>query len=190
MKFDSKDEEYIALWLEELKNNDIIIDYDRSISYELNNGLSVNYNEIKELKTKSTSKEKKQVLIPIKVYTPDFEVIWNKNNILIEKFIDFLYEDKKKDKLIYKLTTGAISSIYTSTIEVKPIFDMHSMTRLFKTNQAIMWDKYNIYVNLVNYQDLFEKTFTPKKYILTEKTLKERKIKWKVKTLEEFINNK
>jgi len=191
MTFDSKDEEYISWWLQELKEANIIDFYIRGDSYSLNESLINCYTETKQLKTKTSTIQKTQVLIPLKVYTPDFEIIWNNQSNLLSKFTTRLHTHGKYNNILYDSVRGKDNKLYySSIIEVKPIYDRHNMTRLFKTNQAIMWSRHNIYVNLLDYQTLFEKTFTPTKYLLTEKTLKEKKIKWNVKSLEEFINNK
>lgn len=190
MIFDSKDEEYFSWWCQELKDAGIIEDYGRARAYRLNKPLTDSYVENKVLKTKVKELVKEQTLIPVKVYTPDFYIVWKYK--LSNDFQQPLVDIGNR-----KLTKSFISQDNISIVEVKPIFDQNNMSRLFKTNQAIMWDKYSIYVNLVIYQELFEQTFTPKKYILEEGTYKnttkhgkkgDNKIKWKVKTLEEYLN--
>lgn len=178
---DSKDELYFSWWCEELKERGIIENFTRCESYELNNGLIGNYTFKKVLKTKTVNVEKKQTLIPIKVYTPDFKIVWNIE--LSNKFQESLLNIHG-----IELTKPFIVQGYdTSIVEIKPQFDQNNMTRLFKTNQAIMWDKHNIYVNMIVYQKLFEDTFTPTRFLLTTKTLKARKIEWEVRTLDEFL---
>ena len=63
------------------------------------------------------------------------------------------------------------------------------MTRVFKNNQKFIWDKYKEYVNLIYVTELFEQTFTPKKYRLTP-TGKPRKINWNPITLKQFVDDK
>lgn len=181
MIFDSKDEEYFSWWCQELKDAGIIQDYNRSESFQLNKPLIKEFVVEKELKTKIKSLFKKQTLIPIKEYTPDFIIYW-KYSVFTFKFAEDLGVQRQ---INVPFTYGAYRRTF---VEVKPIFDQNNMTRLFKTNQAIIWDKYGIYVNLVTYQELFEKTFTPKKFLLTDTGRQERKIKWKVRTLEEYLN--
>lgn len=186
MTFDSKDEEYFSWWCQELKDAGIIHDYGRCTPYVLNKEFTKQYIDFKILKTKTNVISKLQTLIPVKVYTPDFVIYWNDKKDY--KLTDLLDEtDGKYTKPFIKQYIPNIGS-GSSLVEIKPIFDQNSMTRLFKTNQAIMWDKYAIYVNLVTYQELFERTFTPKKFLLTDTGRQERKIKWKVRTLEEYLN--
>ncbi len=189
LQLDSDDEKYIGWYFQELKEAGIIIDFNRSKSYELNKPLKDFYIEVKVLITKTKDIKKEQTLIPIKVYTPDFDVFWDYK--LSEKFQQSIVDIGNR-----KLTKCFITQGNLSVVEVKPIFDQNNMTRLFKTNQAIIWDKYGIYVNLITYQELFEATFTPLKYIIEEGTYKknskhgnkgDNKIKWKVKTLQEYL---
>ncbi len=191
MTFDSNDELYISYWLQELKDFGIIDDFFRAESYTLNDPLIIEYEEEKQLKTKTSFVKKKQTLIPEKEYTPDFKIFWNQDFTKLYKFVSWLDNCKVQNIVVQDLGI--------SILEVKPIYDKHNMIRLFKTNQAIMWSRHNIYVSLVDYESLFEKTFTPRRYIIENGTYKNNskhgtkgtsKISWKVKVLEEFINNK
>lgn len=190
---DSNDELYFSWYCEELKEFGIIYDFTRGNSYELNKTLKIEYKEIKVLKTKTKIVDKIQTLIPTKIYTPDFEIIWNRGENS-RKFVQVLKESIQITKpFICQLLEG----IFTSIIEIKPQFDQNNMTRLFKTNQAIMWDK-KIYVNLIGYEELFENTFTPKKFILNPNQIYsnntkfgkkgDSKIKWKIRTLKEYLD--
>lgn len=70
------------------------------------------------------------------VYTPDFKVEWNNE-------FPYLFRKKwyvHKNNIIW--------------IEVKPSFDRHNMTRLFKINQKWMIDKHGIYVMLLTLKNL------------------------------------
>lgn len=97
-------------------------------------------------------------LIPVKHYTCDFKVIWN------EKSCTNLLEDVEyKENAPFK--SGKLEEWrFVSYFEVKPSFDQNNMTRLVKTNQAIVWDKYSIYVQIVIPEILFKETFLPTKY--------------------------
>lgn len=192
LKIDSDDEKYVGWYFQELKEVGIIKDFKRAESYTLNKNLIINYQEIKQLVTKTKVIEKSQTLILNKVYTPDYEVLWLKGENT-KKLVQILKPEIRITKIfICQLLKGE----FTSIIEVKPIHDQNNMTRLFKTNQAIVWDSYDIYVNLITYQELFEATFTPLKYIIEEGSYKnntkhgkkgDNKIKWKVRTLEEYL---
>ena len=61
------------------------------------------------------------------------------------------------------------------------------MTRLFSINQKWMYSEHGIYIQKVIPQKLFADTFTPKRYLMTDGGGQARKIKWDVKSLEEFV---
>lgn len=187
LQLDSDDEKYVGWYFQELKEAGIVLSFRRCQPFTLNEPLIIEYEEVVKLVTKTKHLQKKNVFIEGKVYTPDYEVFWGNNT---QKFVQDLYTQAKKNKVFVH------QGFRRSIIEVKPIHDMHNMTRLFKHNQAIMWDRHKIYVNLVTYQELFEATFTPLRYIIEEGTYKknskhgnkgDNKIKWKVRTLQEYL---
>jgi hypothetical protein len=51
-----------------------------------------------------------------------------------------------------------------------------------------MWQRHQIFVNLIQPHKLFEKTFTPKAWLVSP-TGKKRVIHWEVRTLEEYVNS-
>lgn len=53
----------------------------------------------------------------------------------------------------------------------------------FPLNQKWMYQRYGIYVDKIIPKELFENTFTPKRYLKTDGGDRERKINWKIKTL-------
>ena len=75
-----------------------------------------------------------------------------------------------------------------SIVETKGEFDRSNMTRLAVNNIKFLYEKYNIYVNLIKVPAIFKKTFTPDRYLLTDKTMKARTIKYEPRTLSKFIN--
>lgn len=187
LQLDSDDEKYVGWYFQELKEAGIVLSFRRCESFTLNESLIIEYEEVVELKTKTKYLQKKNVFIEGKVYTPDYEVFWGKNTL---KFVQDLHTQAKNNKPFVH------QGFRRSIVEVKPQHDMHNMTRLFKTNQAIMWDRHKIYVNLITYQELFEATFTPLRYIIEEGSYKkntkhgnkgDNKIKWKVRTLQEYL---
>jgi hypothetical protein len=132
------------------------------------------------MKTKSKEVEKNQVLLEEHIYTPEFVVTWTQKGS--ELFVDSLVGSStgKLNKPFIK-TYG-----YDTLIEVKPEFDQNSMERLFKINQKWVWDKHEVYINLVKPLKLFEKTFVPKKYLLTA-TGKPRVIHIPIRSLEDYL---
>lgn len=185
LAIDSDEEYYCLLYLEELMQAGYIYKIERAETYSLFDGLTNVYEEEKQLKTKVNIVEKRQVLLAAHEYTPEFVVKWTPKaiNLLIWKF----YRDvnEKFDKpFIYE----QVAEYPVSFIEVKPAFDQNNMTRAFKINQKWMYEKWGIFVNLVQPQKLMEETFTPREYLKTP-TGKTRVIHWPIKTLEEYIDS-
>lgn len=193
---DSNLERHFSWWCDELVKAGILIKYSRGREYIINNKeLKINWKEEKELKTKIKIKDVNKTLINKKVYTNDFDLFWNFNETS-NKFYTLLYnniisEPHTKPFISQVLVQEGFNRNLTSVVEIKPhAFDGFNMTRLFKTNQAIMWEKYEIYVNQIDSIKLFEATFTPQKYFFTDTGRALRKIPFKVRTLEEYLKEK
>ena len=116
------------------------------------------------------------------VYSPDFSIAWAEK----ARKIFFNVCGSKVDLYKSPFITDIFYS-HISIIEVKPVFDQNNMTRLFTINQKWMYQLHGVYVQKVVPVKLFEKTFTPKKYLLTDKSGKPRKLKYKPTSLEEFL---
>lgn len=186
-QLDSKDELYFSWWCNDLIEAHILHQYNKSSTIKLFDGLYHEYKEIKELKTKTKEVDKKQCLIDVTSYTPDYDLYFDINKC--SKLADVLCDNNIKfcAPLIGHVDedTGNIKVI----IEIKPIFDQNNMTRLFKLNQKWTYQLTGQFVNLIEYSKLFKETFTPSRFLLTDSGRQERKIdKWKVKTLNEFLN--
>lgn len=159
MVFDSKLEEYFSWWLEDLKTHQFISEFNRPETRILSEPVEVN----------------KKVIIEGHGYTGDFE-------FQLLKPIDFIVELDK-----YKKKTLLLSQNQKVLVEIKPAYDQNNMTRLFMNNRKWLYQKHGEYWNLVKLPNFFAKTFTPIRYLLTDSSLNQRKIKFKVKTLEEWI---
>jgi hypothetical protein len=184
--FDSPEELHFSYWLDELKSEGFIIEWYRDITpYQMTSGLKHSYTVTENLKTKTKTTDKQQIILRPSEYTPDFRIIWSDtaDNIFFQTF------DHKG-----KITAPFIASVYEgvpiSIVEVKPDFDRDNMTRLFILNQKFVWDKYKEYINQVEVKGLFEKTFTPYEYRLTPVQRKERKLGWTPISLLDYYNAK
>lgn len=158
IKMDSDEEVFVAMWLEELKNKRIIEDWIKvKDSWPLTEGLKVKYIEKKQLKTKIKEINKQKILLRPSEYTPDFKVIFN-----------YQYENRFISSISTTEYRFNPNSVFFSTdtdfayLEVKPGFDQNNMERSFKNNQKFIWDKFKIFVNLVEPISLFKSTFMPK----------------------------
>lgn len=185
IEYDSLEELAMLQWLFELKNQGFIRSIKRAESYLLCDSLVNNYAE--QTTKKVSSVPKTQTLLHGHSYTPEFEVVWD-----YDKARDIFLWDHRSSTKFDKIFIGEKIFGYTrdfvTCIEVKPSFDQNNMERLFKLNQKWMWEKHKIFVNLVKVQELFPKTFTPKAYHTTP-TGRVRLMKWKPKTLFNFLNN-
>ena len=183
--FDSKEELYFSWWLDELKASKHINRWERNeASYTLTEGLYHKY--IVPMK-RVPDKVKEQAILHPSVYTPDFIIYWEHK--AIGKFVQ-IYRDEADSYT--KLTTPFLCEAgqLISVVETKADFDKNNMTRLAKNNIKMVFKMYNVYVDLVKLPSLFNKTFTPNRYLLTDRTLKPRTIKYKnVKTLSQFIKS-
>jgi hypothetical protein len=181
-EFDSKEELHFSWYLETLKQwNYINHWYKCEDSYQLTYDVYIEY--LKPMK-RVADKVMKQTLLKGRSYTPDFVIDWN------QQAINKLATELKIDCLHYnKITTPFISQANISFVEVKGTFDNNNMTRLANNNIKDVYAKYGDYINLIKVPNIFKKTFTPERYLLTDKSLKPRKVNWDVRSIKEFINS-
>jgi hypothetical protein len=179
----STEEKWMKIYFEELKEKGFI----KELIYQpepiiLSDIILVKVE--KELKTKVKYEDK--TLISKHIYTPDFEILWN---------TDKLHEDLFKDS--YTKWPLFFSVCNRSFVEVKGNFDMNNMQRHFNSAiQPWIYQRYNIYVNLVKVPDIFKETFIPTKiwdeffYKVNGKKFKkgEPKFKFEYRTLEQYLN--
>ena len=182
MKYDSKEELYFSWYLRELQEANYIyhIEYQPA-SYHLS--LPQTHCFVKPLKTKT--KIVSVTLLRKHIYTPDFRVLWEQK----ARGLFFNNHDDEVDlRKIPFITNPTSNSLSNGLIEIKPVFDQNNMTRLFAINQKWLYHQHDIYIQKIIPVKLFEATFTPQKYLLTDKTNKQRKLKYQPKTLNEFLS--
>lgn len=179
--YESDNELHCLYLLFELKEAGYIEKIERAQTFSLTEGFKNTYLE-RDKKGKEV--QKSQIILRPSVYTPEFKVTWTNKGSIFHSSIDtnekvtnsFISHKEKRKNITY--------------IEAKSSgFDFNNMTRLFKSNQKFLFDKYGIYINLFQPEDWFKKYFTPEKYLKT-KTGKPRKIKFEVKSLKNFIEEK
>lgn len=188
--FDSWEEVYFYWWAKELKEAGYVQEiFFHPKSFELSDTLSVPY--VKPMK-KVKDKVLQHKLLNDHIYTTDCMIIWNTKALGLLTFslaqVNQMPHLKNEVELIPANEDGGTGTIY-SFIEVKPIFDQNNMTRLAKINQKWVWEKYNRYVEIVIPEKLFKKTFTPERYLVTNKSFKARNLKYKPTTLKEFLSS-
>lgn len=177
---DSQEEVMAIMFFEELMEHGYVEKIERAESIKLSERLENKYMQVVEMKTKTKEVEKNQVLLEDHVYTPEFVITWTLKG-------SELFTDDIKFK-VGKFEKPFVSQYWKSVLEIKPSFDQNNMTRLFVINRKWVWDRHQIFVNLVQPHKLFEETFTPTAYLKTP-TGKDRVIHWKVRTLEEYIQS-
>lgn len=181
MKYNSNEEWYFSIYLDELKSKGIINNYlYESNTFTLSDAKKYYYT--KRLVTKS--KRIELHLLDHHSYTPDFLVEWS------EEYDGVFYRCIDNDGYTTKPPFLSIRSRKNNKpytfFEVKGSFDMNNMTRLFKLNQKWLYDKYKLYVMLVSIPDLFKRTFVPERYLLTDSSRQKRKINFGIKLYDEY----
>lgn len=207
--FDSDEEVFMAMWLEELKEKGYIACWKKIIEpIPLTKRYKIEYTKSTQLKTKIKKEKKEFTLLRPSEYTPDFEIHWTRTGF--EKFLYNLIAHKlSTDRREYEqLITDPHKALFFSKeynetlVEIKPAFDMQNMERGFVHKQKYLWDKLQIFVNLVEPVELFRKTFLPllaASYFKYKKspTGKNKgkkgpgdwKMDWIPKTINEYLNN-
>lgn len=178
--YESQTELHTLFWLFELKNKGYIKKIERSKSFLLCEGVYNYYTE--SIKRGTSSRNKEQVILRPSSYTPEFYIEWD-----VDKFQDFVWlmnSNTKFDKCFIG-HIGEHGEIYTY-VECKSSFDFSNMTRLFINNQKFIYQKYNIFVNLIKPDKLFQKTFLPTEYLSTA-TGKARKLKFEAVLIDDYL---
>lgn len=181
--FDSSEELHAYWWFKELKENgyiDEIIPHPQS--FNLSRKFIVEYTKVMK---KVPSKTIEKTIMHPHGYSCDFKIVWNKKaleSVIFDSMLTPITSTRSThfDRLMaHKLI---------SFIEVKPVFDQNNMTRAFMINQKWVMEKYSTYINLFVPPKIFKKTFTPKRYLLTDVSKTTRKINFPIKSLQEFTN--
>lgn len=184
----STEEQWLAAYFEELKENGLI----KKITYQPTPFILSNAVEIelyKQLKTKRTYRFK--TLMQPHSYTADFKIEWKKENPLYKDIKLEYYEGGLEEFPIFFADNNV------SWIECKAQWDFNNMTRMFlQRTQPWVYQKFDIYVNLIKPVDLFRKTFIPSAVlnqfyykVATKKNKKgDKKFSWEYRTLDEYLN--
>lgn len=165
---DSDEEKYFLMWAFELKKQGLISGISRANDFTLFDGLYETKEVVKKLKTKTSVKNVQKTVLAPTIYTPDFVITWTDSEIFFRDM-----SAGKGDRV--------------SVVEVKPDFDEHNMTRLAIDKCKWLWQVQEIFVNICKMPSFFKETFTPVEYLVTNKTKQARKVKWEVRTCEEYL---
>ena len=153
--FDSREEVWMAMWLEELKDFEFVEEWYRvHTPLEICEPVKFNYTKITELKTKIKRELKSFTLLNDLTYTPDFMVRWTEKGW--NHFVSTV-QDSIDPKSWFFVSPGN----NCTWVEVKPIFDQNGKTAKFSVIQKIIWAVKGIFVDLIIPEKLFEGTFMP-----------------------------
>lgn len=173
----SKEELYFWWYLLELKDKGFISDirYEPQ-SFDLCE--SVRFPWIKKMKTKDKVCDFE--LLKGMRYTPDFTFVWELKATGI--FTANKYQNPRN--MPFKMLGK------TCWVDVKGTFSRNESYRIFPMYQKMMWKIHGIFVEKIVMPTLYVKTFTPGRFLLTDKTMKPRTINFETQTLNDYVNNR
>ena len=196
-EFKSDEEWYTSWYLDELLDAKYIEDYNyEPHAIELSPPVSWTWEKTTEMKTKTKVEIKSTTLLQGHEYTYDFSVLWaSKAKGVFYQELGELGDPKENPYFV-----GLNGASY---LETKPSFDAQNMSRLAVINIKWVYQKFGIYVQKVvpipsvkksgkmtPATALFPSTFTPKKYLFTNKSGKPRAIRFPVLTMEEYVKTR
>jgi len=185
IEFDSQGEIYFYWYLQELISEGLITELEmQPESFILSKPIKHTY--IKQLVTKT--KEIEQSLVRGNIYTPDFKFKVTPKGLASGMFV----------KLSNKSKLDFIKPIITEDnycfLELKPdqydlkFEDSNNMVRLARNKQKQVYDKHNVYINIIFHNRHFSKTFTPRMYIMSDGGNKLRSLKYTTRTLKQYLS--
>lgn len=182
MEYRSEEEKYFSWWLDELVSIGIVNRYMyESNTFTLSKAKSYPLLTIMKTKTKLVEKS----LLEGHEYTPDWCIEWNEQ--YLNRFFRLINDETCTVKCPFYAIRSTKDNKPYSFFETKGSFDRGNMTRLFRITQKWLYDKYGLYVDLLKIPDLFKKTWTPDKYLKTNKTGQPRTINFPVRSLNEYL---
>jgi hypothetical protein len=177
---ESEEELHFLEYIKELNYFNLIKDISRGESIELIPEVSV---IIPYKDKKGILKSRTKKILNKKSYTPDYVIVFNRQSIYFDKILIDIFP------IINNVSDNGRPNGYKVYIDVKGSYNQHnSSNTIFSIVQKLLYNKRNIYCYKIVPQELFEKTFTPMAYVKT-KTGKDRKLKWNVKTVTQYLNN-
>jgi len=192
--FDSKEEWYFSLWLNELNRRGLIEDSKyHPKSFILSDSVQIPY--IKQLKTKVKTEEAH--LFGSHEYQADWIIYWN------SKLTGILYSDssvpgRSPTDFPFIANWSKSRRSFFSVIDVKGTFNQNDAYRRFSIDQKWVYQKFGIYVQKIipmptNKESpkpksaLFLTTFMPARATLTDIKAVDRNFKFKYKLIDEFL---
>lgn len=192
-QFDSKEELYFDWYLQELIHAGIVTDYKyQPKPFILSD--DVHITAVKQLKTKV--KEQEQKVLSGHQYQADFLFYWS-DDAPLAFFTNLLMPVPDSFKNFPFIANFSLKkNKFYSVIDVKGNFNQNDAWRRFSIDQKWVYQKYGILVqkiipapqsNGLPKSALFPNTFIPKRYQLTDGYKAKRKIHFKYRLLEEYL---
>lgn len=179
---DSKEELYFSWYLDELVDRGFVSNYTyHNMSFRMSDPVRVPWHE--KLKTKVKSRER--TLMQGMEYVPDFVIVWTRDSRGV--FID---DPENGCTRIPQFVVGHgvfLDDHDRSIVDTKGSYDPNNMNRFFEMKRKWIWNDHGVFINKIVPYKLFEKTFTPQRYLLTDRTLKTRKLHYDPRTLDQFM---
>lgn len=195
--YTSDEELYFSWWLDELEKRDLIsrVKYQPK-SFELSRKIQVTFIEL--LKTKT--KQQETNLLAGHEYQADFLFYWSKklHKILYVGYDEVLNKNIKKYPFVANYSEQ--KDVFFSVVDVKGNYNQNDAWRRFSIEQKWVFQMYGIYVQkiiphpqvtgkgkIIPTTALFPNTFVPDRFLITNKSGAERKIKYDFNTINEFM---
>jgi len=170
--YDSKEEIYFLWWVHELMAAGYIAEYIyQPDSITITTPVKSDYKS-------ATGLPRKNSIFPGHVYTPDFLITW--------KDLIFCHKLSIKGKAIYPIRCD---NKMVSLVEVKAAYTDSNILKNLNIKRAVIYANTGQYISLVKIDNkrksLFDKTFTPARYLKTDKGAMDRKIHYDVRLVSE-----
>lgn len=196
-------ETYFEWWLLELKSAGYIKEFFREPETLLVRP-SATYGRYKRFKSKEKEVEIFN-LFPEINYTYDYKIVWTKE-------AEYLFYEELNEASVFQFGKPKFIAIYDkeeqmsiSYVDVKPTNSVQrqggkvSSSITFPLKCRMLWESDRLFINKVvpipmsgtgHKSALFPLTFTPQRYLLTDGGKQLRKIKFKTKSLKEYVLEK
>jgi hypothetical protein len=195
--FDSHEEWWFSLYLEELKSAGYLKYYIyHPKPFILSENIPVTY----QLQLSAKIKQKEYILLTDHQYQADWIIYWNLN------IAGVLYHDKSPlysspKEFPFFVQWSEKRNSFFSVVDVKGNYNINDSWRRFSIDQKWVYQKYKIFVQklilipriskgkMIPANALFVKTFVPQRMLVTDKSGKDRKIRFKYILLEEYLRS-
>ena len=185
MKFDSMEELYFYWWAKDLQSVGLVTSITRGPMYYLADPVKI---PVVNAKGKTVSKS----IMREASYTPDFLLCWNVAHPALPMIGRNVFKNHREERQIL------LTSDWESVIEVKPLMagrdgKGNAQKAISQVYRKWTMQRHKTFVQLViignGPKSWFEETFTPKRFLLTDKTLSRRKLNYTARSMAEWLKS-